>query len=289
MTAPERFRLARERLSRELRRLRSDAELTGTAAARAAGMSQSKLSKIENGMLLPSVADVERLVVELGAAEEVRAELVALAKALHTETDSRRVVLHRGAHRHQQAVGRIEAKATASRFFLLNLVPALLRSEAYQRAVLALVSEDEREAAVAALAARRSVLDDPGKQFVFLLAEGALRWRLGSAQLMREQVEHIAGHLDRPNVRIGVVPWAAGADAVVLHGFHIYDERVVTVSLHTGSATITDPVDVREYLNLFEKLACRAVYGDQLRELLAGIAADYASLVRTDLVPPGPA
>ncbi|WP_157620642.1 helix-turn-helix domain-containing protein, partial [Saccharothrix sp. NRRL B-16348] len=55
MTAPERSRLARERLSRELRRLRTEAKMTGTATARATGMSQSKLSKIENGMLLPSV------------------------------------------------------------------------------------------------------------------------------------------------------------------------------------------------------------------------------------------
>src|ERR1051325_6094914 len=98
MTEPDRSRLARERLSRELRRLRTEAKMTGTAAAKAAGMSQSKLSKIENGMLLPSVRDVERLVGALVAAEDTAFELVELAKLLHAEVETRRVVLHRGAH-----------------------------------------------------------------------------------------------------------------------------------------------------------------------------------------------
>ncbi|SDM54895.1 Helix-turn-helix domain-containing protein [Lentzea albidocapillata subsp. violacea] len=252
--------------------------MTGTATARATGMSQSKLSKIENGMLLPSVTDVERLVAELAAARETRIELVELARSLHAEAETRRVVLHRGAHRHQQTISRVEARAATSRFFQVNLVPALLQSEPYLRIVLGTMPHAEQEAAVAALRTRRSRMDDLAKQFVFVLSESALRWRMGSAELMAEQVEHLAAIQRRPNVRLAVVPWSADANVVALHGFHIYDERVVTVSVLTGNATITDPLDVREYLALFGRLERLAVRGEELQGLLKRIAEDHRRL-----------
>ncbi|GAB2965782.1 helix-turn-helix domain-containing protein [Saccharothrix stipae] len=278
MTAPERSRLARERLSRELRRLRTEAKMTGTATARATGMSQSKLSKIENGMLLPSVTDVERLVAELSATRETRVELVELARQLHAEAETRRVVLHRGAHRHQQTVARIEARATTSRFFQNAGVPALLQSENYLRVVLDTTPSHEQDTAVATLRSRRARMDDLGKRFVFLLAESALRWRMGSADLMCEQIDHLVQIMRRPNVQLGVVPWTADANLVALHGFQVYDERVVTLSVLTGNATITDPHDVREYLALFGRLERLAVRGDALEDLLEQISRDHRKL-----------
>ncbi|MBW4717583.1 helix-turn-helix domain-containing protein [Saccharothrix obliqua] len=278
MTAPERSRLARERLSRELRRLRTEAKMTGTATARATGMSQSKLSKIENGMLLPSVTDVERLVAELSATRETRVELVELARQLHAEAETRRVVLHRGAHRHQQTVARIEARATTSRFFQNAGVPALLQSENYLRVVLSATPSHEQDTAIATLRSRRARMDDVGKRFVFLLAEAALRWRMGSADLMCEQIEHLGQLMRRPNVQLGVVPWTADANLVALHGFQVYDERVVTLSVLTGNATITDPHDVREYLTLFGRLERLAVRGEALEDLLEQISRDHRKL-----------
>ncbi|XVS61420.1 helix-turn-helix domain-containing protein [Actinosynnema sp. CA-299493] len=278
MTAPERSRLARERLSRELRRLRTEAKMTGTATARATGMSQSKLSKIENGMLLPSVTDVERLVAELSATRETRVELVELARQLHAEAETRRVVLHRGAHRHQQTVARIEARATTSRFFQNAGVPALLQSENYLRVVHSAMPSHEQDTAIATLRSRRARMDDLGKRFVFLLAESALRWRMGSADLMCEQIDHLVQIVRRPNVQLGVVPWTADANMVALHGFQVYDERVVTLSVLTGNATITDPHDVREYLALFGRLERLAVRDDALEDLLEQISRDHRKL-----------
>ncbi|WNV83054.1 helix-turn-helix transcriptional regulator [Umezawaea sp. Da 62-37] len=278
MTAPQRSTLARERLSRELRRLRSEARMTGTATAQATGMSQSKLSKIENGMLLPSVIDVERLVAEFSATRETRLELVELARQLHAEVETRRVILHRGAHRHQQTVAHIEVRATTSHFFQLAGVPSLLQSESYLRAVLAATPDREQEAAVTSLRARRARLDDPNKKFVFLLSESALRWRMGSADLMCDQIDHLSRTMRRPNVSLSVIPWTTDANLVALHGFQVYDERVVTISVLTGNATITDPHDVREYVALFSRLETLAARGDKLEALLARISRDHRQL-----------
>lgn len=278
MTAPERSRLARERLSRELRRLRVAAGLTGTAAARAAGMSQSKISKIENGMLLPSVADVERLVAVLGAEQAVAEELVGLARTLHTRAESRRVVLQRNAHRRQWEIAQLQARATVHRQFLVGDVPALLQTERYMRAVLASLPQQDRDAAARDRLAAQRVLDDPAKRFRFVLAEGALRWRVGGAELMAEQVDHLGVVAGHGNVRLGVIPWTAETGVAALHGFHAYDDRLVTLTALTANAVITDPVDVGEYLALFEKLERIAVHGDELRRLLDRVAAEYRGL-----------
>lgn len=252
--------------------------MTGTATARATGMSQSKLSKIENGMLLPSVADVERLVNELSATRETRLELIELARQLHAEAETRRVVLHRGAHRHQQTVARIEARATTSRFFQNAGVPELLQSESYRRVVLAATPPHEQDTAIATLRSRRARMDDLGKRFVFVLSEAALRWRMGSADLMCEQIEHLTQTMRRPNVQLGVIPWTADANLVALHGFQVYDERFVTLSVLTGNATITDPLDVREYLALFTRLERLVMRGEQLEDLLEQISRDHRKL-----------
>ncbi|MGH8886735.1 MAG: helix-turn-helix domain-containing protein, partial [Egibacteraceae bacterium] len=58
MEPAERYQREREELGSALRRLRKDADLTGVEAAKRAGMSQSKVSKIETANLLPSVDDV---------------------------------------------------------------------------------------------------------------------------------------------------------------------------------------------------------------------------------------
>jgi transcriptional regulator with XRE-family HTH domain len=279
MTAPERSRLARERLSRELRRLRVAAGLTGTAAAKAAGMSQSKISKIETGMLLPSAADVERLTAEFGASEGERIELVELARALHSRAEGRRVVLQRNAHRRQQEIAQVEAQAMVNRLFLVSAVPRLLQTERYMRAVLDSLPDGDRDAALQARLGHQRVLDDPAKQFRFVLAEGALRWRMGGADLMAEQVDHLAAVAERSNVRLGVIPWTAETGVLALHGFHAYDDRLVTLNVLTANAMITDPVDVAEYLALFEKLERAAVHGAEVRRLLDRVAADYRSLV----------
>ncbi|WNV85027.1 helix-turn-helix transcriptional regulator [Umezawaea sp. Da 62-37] len=278
MTAPERSQLARDRLSSELRRLRTEARMTGTATAQATGMSQSKLSKIENSMLLPSVIDVKRLVAELSATRQTRLELVELARQLHAELETRRVVLHRGAHRHQQAVTRIETRATTSRFFQLAGVPSLLQSENYLRVVLAATPHHEPDTAVTILRTRHARLDDPNKKFVFLLTESALRWRIGTADLMCDQIDHLTLIMRRPNVQLGVVPWSADANMVAPHGFQVYDERAVTVSVLTGNAMITDAHDVREYVSLFSRLERLAARGDQLKALLSRISKDHRRL-----------
>jgi hypothetical protein len=46
----------------------------------------------------------------------------------------------------------------------------------------------------------------------------------------------------------------------------------------TGNATITDPLDVREYLALFGRLERLALRGEELQALMKRIAEDHRRL-----------
>ena len=93
----------REDLAAALLRLRRATGLSGERLARRCGMSQSKVSRIETGRLLPSVVDVEQMLNGLGVDQPTRFELLALARVANTEYQDVRLSVRRGLqHRHRE-------------------------------------------------------------------------------------------------------------------------------------------------------------------------------------------
>jgi transcriptional regulator with XRE-family HTH domain len=272
----------RARLAHVLRQARKDAGLSGTEAGQRAGMSQSKVSKIENGYLLPSVDDVAALcrAYELGADD--RTELIALAAGLREEA-SARVILARGVAEMQRRIGQLEASASLIRGFQPTMVLGLLQTAAYARLVFGIpdseaLSADEVDDAVAARSARQRALDAEAKQFVFVLTEGALRWHAGSATVMTEQIQAIIEAARRPNVRLGLIPWTSPVHVFPRHGFHLYDQDAVIVGTETATATMTGAADGATYDELFTTLERSAAFGNDATEHLARIADEYRQL-----------
>jgi hypothetical protein len=72
------------------------------------------------------------------------------------------------------------------------------------------------DATVAARLGRQQILDTD-RQFHFVLTEGALRWHVGSPQIMAAQAEHLGELVKLPNVRLGIIPWTRPTNRPVLH------------------------------------------------------------------------
>src|SRR6266702_2798398 len=102
MFEPEDLGQRKDELALALREARKRAGLTGERLAARCGISQSKISKIETGKILPSAADVERILSALGVDDERQAALVAAARMANTEFQSVRASLQRGLHRKQR-------------------------------------------------------------------------------------------------------------------------------------------------------------------------------------------
>jgi transcriptional regulator with XRE-family HTH domain len=272
----EHYLADRERLASALRELRHARELTGQQAAHAAGMSQPKISKLENGRLLPSVEDVATLLDLYQADGPQRDDLLHITTRLHTTIESNRTILRQGAARKQAQIGQIENDATALRYFSPLVIPGLLQTTEYMRRVFALdLAGAELARAVAARQQRQQVLYDPGKHFTFIITEAALRWRFCPNSAMAALIGHISSLATLDNVDIGVIPSNAKPGDIPLHGFEIFDERLVSVGLEHATITITDARDIATYLRLFNVMASVAEFNDAAQTTLTALRGGY--------------
>jgi len=108
-----------------------------------------------------------------------------------------------------------EATATALRSFELAVVPGLLQTEDYARALFRArlkITDEQIEEWVAARLGRQAILtrEDPPMLWV-VLDEGVLRRQVGGRHVMCEQVNRLIDAARRPNIVIEVVPVSAGA------------------------------------------------------------------------------
>src|SRR5260370_6541438 len=249
---PERYLTDRERLATALRDLRQRAGLTGVEAARRAGMSQPKISKLENGHLLPSVKDVQALLALYQAGSAEREDLLELAGRLHATIESNRTILRRGAARTQAGLGQLEQGATTLRYFCPVVTRGVLQTAEYMRRVFSLeLSGAELARTVAARQERQQILYDSSKAFTFVITEAALRWQFCPEDVMAAQASHIASLATLTNVNIGVIFLGAPVGEIPLHGYQIFDDQLVSIELEHAILTVADPRAPPPYLRLF--------------------------------------
>lgn len=265
-------------LSQELRELRSKAGLSGAEAARRARITQSKVSRAETGTFLPSEDDVRALCRVYGAEPDVEQRLVEMTHDLREGSTPARVILQRGGWWMQQRIGRLEEGAAEIRTFTPGVVVGLVQTRAYIAALFGdSLAADDLDKTVSARLDRQRILTT-GRQFTFVMAEGALRWCMGSAGVMAGQLDHLTEVSRLPNVKIGVVPWTRPARVPALHGYTIYDHSAVLLGTVTATAIITDPQNVADYEANWAELEPLVAWGDEARAVFARAAADYRSL-----------
>ncbi len=272
---PARAGQDRQSLARALHDLRKASGLSGDRLARRAGMSQSKVSRIETGRLLPSVVDVEQMLTALGVDDATRRELLTLARVANAEYQDVRASVRRGLHHRQRELATLEANATLMRHFLPSLITGLLQIPEYMRAAMIPPvgpAVGDIGKATALKLERQAVLYDKAKSFEFLLTESAVRWQLCEASIMAVQIDRLVSLSQQPNIRIGVLPLSRQVRNGAYHTFVIYDRRLVTIELFSGRLVLRDPKDIDCYWALFNFFSVHALWAEQARSLLRALA-----------------
>ncbi|WP_225850002.1 helix-turn-helix transcriptional regulator [Streptomyces sp. HPF1205] len=212
--------LCRLQLGSELRQLRMAAGIKGATVCKKLIWSPSKLTRLETGEnAAVETTDVMGLCEIYGADPETRARLLGYAAVTKTRKDwwatpEYRPVIGPGFRAYLD----LEATATSVQTYQSEFVPGLLQTEGYVHAIYQWAgrglpdADAERMAAVRAT--RRQVLRRPDSplKFTVIINEAVLRRRVGSVQVMRDQLTHIVDAAESsPNVRVQVVPFSAGA------------------------------------------------------------------------------
>jgi transcriptional regulator with XRE-family HTH domain len=267
-------------LSATLRDLRKAAGLSGMEAARRLDTSQRRMSNIETGRFVPREDEARALATLYKASPAIRRELLEVVRALRADPPRARVVMARGAWRMQRRIAQVEAASARIRVFHCAIVVGLAQTAAYARAVFSdggEITGEDLDRCVAERLQRQRILDS-GRDITLLMTEGALRWQAGGPAVMAEQLDHIADVSKRAGVRVGVIPWTTPVGVFPLHGFSVYDSRVVMVGTRVATAFLTDPQDVTEHEKLFGELEALAAWDAAARDHLARIGADFRAL-----------
>jgi transcriptional regulator with XRE-family HTH domain len=271
----------RAELGGKLRELRHDAQLTGKQLAESQGWHPSKVSKTESGKQTPTQADV-RAWATACRRPDLAPGLVASLHALEERYIEFRRLFHAGKRPVQQALAELEAATSATLNFENAVIPGLLQTPEYARAMLGqrpedvIIIEDLAEA-VAARMQRQQVLYRTGKHFHFVITEAALRYRVSTPRVMAGQLDRLMVLSTLPATRFGVIPFGVRLPVHPLHSFVIYDDRAVHVENFTAAINLTDPAEVATYQKIFEQLAAIAHYGADARALVALALSDVAA------------
>jgi hypothetical protein len=180
----------------------------------------------------------------------------------------------------------LEAGAATIDEHKVALVPGLLQTEAYARAVIASPPDekpDNVERRIELRGRRQELLDRADPPAIrFALHQSVVEAQIGSPAVMAEQLRRLADVADRPNVTLRVIRADSGAYAAVgvsftMFGFaHEADPKVVFLEQLTRNTFIEDLAEVDTYTRAFESALEIAESAQRSRELILRRAADLS-------------
>ncbi|MFJ7276591.1 DUF5753 domain-containing protein [Kitasatospora sp. NPDC098663] len=179
-----------------------------------------------------------------------------------------------GLKRAQESVRPLFERTRRFRMYQSWVVPGLLQTAAYTRAVLHTIvslrnTPDDVDEAVAVRMERQNVLHTGNHRFAVLVEEWVLRTVIGTPDVLLGQLGHLIGVGSLPSVSLGVIPLGSTRGAGwPVESFTMYDDAQVNVELVSAHLTITQPAEIAEYGQTFSELASIAVYGAEARSLI---------------------
>jgi transcriptional regulator with XRE-family HTH domain len=260
-------------LAARLREIRRDAELTARQVAAAAGWHESKCSRIEHARTVPSPADIRAWCTICGAPDQ-EADLTAVLRAVETMYVEWRRMIRSGMRKLQEAPLPLYERTRQFRIYEHGVIPGLFQTAGYARARLGRIAEfngvaHDIDAAVAARLERQQVLRRGDHKFSVVLEEWALRSRIGTAEMMAAQLDHLDQQMGLPSVALGIIPASAERTMWSGPGFWIFDESRVLIETPAAELAITQPREIAVYARTFAELAAMAVYGRPARNMIS--------------------
>ncbi|TVZ97713.1 helix-turn-helix transcriptional regulator [Streptomyces sp. BK340] len=185
---------------------------------------------------------------------------------------------------HFAEAAEVEAQATAIRQYSPLLIPGLLQTPAYARAVNRAYDpttpEETVEEWTEGRMARTRLLDHPTKPLLWtVLDEAALHRETGGRTVMVEALHHIAGLTRRNRVIVQVLPFSAGAHAAMqgalkLMEFEDAPPLVFFEGVRNGRLE-DDPATATHLRFTFDLLVASALSREKSLALIEALAQDY--------------
>ncbi|OQD55780.1 transcriptional regulator [Streptomyces phaeoluteigriseus] len=273
----------RRRLGQELRKLREDKGMTAEQVADRLLVSQSKISRLENGRRSISQRDVR----DLCGVYEVEDQRI-VDSLMQMAKDSRQQGWWHafGDVPYSVYIG-LETDAASLRVYDPQVVPGLLQTRQYAETLISgalpetAAAEIEKRVQVRMRRQERISAEENPLRLWTVMDEAALRRIVGDKSLMRDQLDHLVEQSRLPHVTVQVIPFDMGAHPglngqyAILEFPDAADSSVVYIEGVTSDLYLEKPNDVQKYSVMYEHLRAQALNVDQSRQFIADIAKKY--------------
>ncbi|MCX4550304.1 helix-turn-helix transcriptional regulator [Streptomyces sp. NBC_01387] len=274
----------RRRLGQELRKLREQKNMTAEQVAERLLVSQSKISRLENGRRSISQRDVR----DLCGVYEVE-DLRIVDSLMQMAKDSRQQGWWHafGDIPYSVYIG-LETDAASIRVYESQVLPGLLQTSRYAEALITgampetSTTDIEKRVQVRLRRQDRLRAADSPLRLWAVLDEATLRRLVGDRQAMIEQLESLIEWSQLPHVTLQVLPFAVGAHPGVTGQYAILefpdagDSSVVYIEGVTSDLYLEKSPDVQRYSVMYEHLRAQALNADQTREFISKVAKEFA-------------
>jgi hypothetical protein len=260
--------------------------LSGKELAESLSWQASKVSKIENGKQTPTDDDIKDWTRATHSEQEAESLLVSL-HTLEVQHAEWKRVLRAGMTAHQLELSEQDLRTTLYRSFEPAVVPGLLQTAEYARALFSRairvhqVPNDVNDA-VAKRMQRQEMLYRPDKQFHFIITEATLRYRLCPVDVLLGQLDRLVSLTSLRNMKLGVIGYETQYVVDPRHGFMIYNSDLVRVETYSAELNLRQAHEIELYVATFQKLAAVADYGATARTTINRVIADLAGSLPDD-------
>ncbi|NUS43596.1 MAG: helix-turn-helix domain-containing protein [Mycobacteriaceae bacterium] len=268
-------------LGGQLRQLREKRGISREAAGEAIRGSHAKISRLELGRTGFKERDIRDLLTLYGVTDpEERESLLDLAYQANQPG---------WWHRYSDLLPSwfetylgLEQAASKIRTYEAQFVPGLFQTADYARSVVTLSHRDaDTDRRVTLRTRRQEVLDRPHPPQVWaVIDESALRRAVGSASVMREQIQHLMKLAALPHVTIQVLPYSAGGHPAAGGSFTMlrFPEPelpdIVYVEQLTSALYLDKRQDLELYLSVMDSLCVQAAQPHTTQDFLAKLLAE---------------
>jgi transcriptional regulator with XRE-family HTH domain len=273
--------MRRRRLAAELRRLRELAEMTQEDVAGQLEWDPSKLSRIENRQVGIIARDLRKLLDLYGVSDESQREgYFAMAREGKQRAwwQSYADVIP---SEYGTLIG-LESEAAAISNYEQELVPGLLQTEDYARAVIRATRpgdtpEDIARRIEVRMARQQALARDDGPRLWVVINEAAIRRVVGGPATMAGQLRSLATGRHRPVVTVQVLPFSSGEHPAMTGSFVILDfpsddPSAVYLENAASSLYLERSADVTWYAEAFRFMQAAALGPKESRDMLMAAA-----------------
>ncbi|WP_433474130.1 helix-turn-helix domain-containing protein [Spirillospora sp. CA-142024] len=165
-----------------------------------------------------------------------------------------------------------EARASLVQMFDGQVIPVLLQTPEYARALVEAGRNEDVESILGARSARQQCLarTDPPELWV-LLTENILTWPVGGIDVMLAQLAHLRELAEQPNITMRIVPRQAGASEALDGSFKVITVRegeIGYIEAATGGRLVMDADGSRALRMRFDRIGAKAMPVDSTAEML---------------------